>query len=237
VSPRTADPALRTELIETAARLVATEGRSGLTLRRLAAEVGTSTMAVYTHFGGMDELRREVRREGFARLRARLQAVPETRDPVVDLSLLGAAYYLSATAAPNLYRAMFLDGPVDDDDLGTGLDTFMFLVEGVQRCQAAGRIPAADPADPAELALEIWALTHGIVTLQMSGLVPVAQAIERLRTAVRSLFLAWGDQPAAYDRSNQRARRQWPQSTNAEMLAAAAGRGAGGGGVDRTTSA
>src|SRR5580704_4924709 len=123
VSPKTADPALRTELVETAARLVATEGRAGLTLRRVAKEVGTSTMAVYTHFGGMDELRREVRREGFARLREQLDAVTTTRDPVADLSLLGVAYYLSAARAPNLYRAMFMDGPVDDTDVGTGLDT------------------------------------------------------------------------------------------------------------------
>src|ERR1700722_8816568 len=97
VSPRIADPSLRTDLIETAARLVATEGRQGLTLRRLAGEVGTSTMAIYTHFGGMDELRREVRREGFARLRDRLDNVKATKDPVADLAMLGLAYYSSAT--------------------------------------------------------------------------------------------------------------------------------------------
>jgi len=30
--------------------------------RRLARELGTSTMVVYTHFGGMDELSRQVMR-------------------------------------------------------------------------------------------------------------------------------------------------------------------------------
>ena len=52
VSPRTADPALRVTLIETAARLIAEHGTDALTLRRLASEVGASTMAIYTHFGG-----------------------------------------------------------------------------------------------------------------------------------------------------------------------------------------
>jgi len=66
VSPKIADPAVRTALLENAARLIATEGTTGLTLRRLAEETGTSTMAVYTHFGGMQSLRDEVRREGFA---------------------------------------------------------------------------------------------------------------------------------------------------------------------------
>ena len=68
---RNGNSSLRPALIEAAARLIATEGADGLTLRRVADEVGTSTMAVYTCFGGMPELRRAVRREGFARLAAR----------------------------------------------------------------------------------------------------------------------------------------------------------------------
>ena len=61
-------------LIEAAARLIATEGAGALTLRRVADEVGTSTMAIYTHFGGMPELRRAVRQEASARLGERRKA-------------------------------------------------------------------------------------------------------------------------------------------------------------------
>ncbi|HEY3810042.1 MAG TPA: TetR/AcrR family transcriptional regulator [Acidimicrobiales bacterium] len=208
MSPKVADPTLRTALIEAAARLVADEGKAGLTLRRLAGEVGTSTMAVYTHFGGMDELRRAVRREGFARLRAHLDAVHETSDPVADLAVLGRAYYISATENPNLYRAMFLDGPLDEEDLGTGLDTFLHLVDGVARCLAAGRLPAASPSDPAELAVELWSLEHGLVTLQLAHLLPPAQALDRLASGARSLLLAWGDDPRAHARSIKSARRR-----------------------------
>lgn len=205
MSPKSADPAVRAALIEAAARIVATEGRASLTLRRLAAEVATSTMAIYTHFGSMDELRREVRREGFARLGAKLAAVEETRDPMADLTLLGSAYFLSAVSAPNLYRAMFLDGPVDEADVGTGLDTFMYLVNGVSRCLEAGRLPKARAADPAELAVEVWALTHGLVSLQLAHLLPSAQAAEHLQSGARSLFLAWGDDPRRLRRSHERA--------------------------------
>lgn len=204
VSPRPADPAVRAALIDTAARIVATEGRTALTLRRLAREVETSTMAVYTHFGSMEELRREVRREGFARLLALLDRVEKTRDPVADLIVLGAAYYRSAVSAPNLYRAMFLDGPVDEEDAGTGLDTFMYLVEGVGRCQGAGRLPRVEGTDPAELAVELWALDHGLVSLHLAGMLPEEQALAGLRSAGRSLFLAWGDDPAPLLRSAKR---------------------------------
>lgn len=208
MSPKPADPRVRAALIDTAAAIVATEGRAGLTLRRLAAEVGTSTMAVYTHFGSMDELRREVRREGFARLRAHLGAVRETRDPMADLTLLGAAYYLAATSAPNLYRSMFLDGPVDDADLGTGIDTFMYLVKGLARCVEAGRLPQAGAVDPAELAVEVWALTHGLVSLQLAQLLPPAQALDHVQSGARSLFLAWGDEPKRLKRSHDKAMKR-----------------------------
>ncbi|MGH8917144.1 MAG: TetR/AcrR family transcriptional regulator, partial [Actinomycetes bacterium] len=158
---------MRTTLVETAAALLAAEGPAALTLRRLAGEVGTSTMAIYTHFGGMDELRREIRREGFRRLGEQLDAAERTDDPLADLAALGWAYYASATASPNLYRAMFLEGPVDEADLETGLETFERLVAGVQRCIDAGRFADADATD---LATQLWALEHGVVSLQLAHL-------------------------------------------------------------------
>src|SRR5881392_2064946 len=91
-----ADNGMRPALIEAAARLIATEGVAGLKLRRVAEEAGTSTMAIYTHFGGMPELRRAVRREGFARLTASVVAVAHTDDPLADLARICRAYYENA---------------------------------------------------------------------------------------------------------------------------------------------
>ena len=130
MSPRAPDPQVRSALIEAAARLLAEHGPDSLTTRRLATEVGTSTMAVYTYFDGMEELRKEVAREGFRRLAAYLDAVPDSDDPVYDLSSLGGAYLINALNNYDLYRFMFLENP-DDDDVGEG--TFERLVRGVER--------------------------------------------------------------------------------------------------------
>ena len=107
VSPRRADPALRESLIEAAAALLAKEGPLALSTRRLASEVGSSTMAVYTHFGGMDDLVRAVAHEGFARLNVRMRAVGESPDPVADVAELGLAYRRNALENPALYAVMF----------------------------------------------------------------------------------------------------------------------------------
>jgi AcrR family transcriptional regulator len=54
--PRTHDDALRDRLLDVAAATVSTGGLTVLSLRSLAAEVGTSTSAVYALFGGRAEL-------------------------------------------------------------------------------------------------------------------------------------------------------------------------------------
>lgn len=204
MSPKVADPALRMTLVDTAARLIAQEGVTALTLRRLAREVGTSTMAVYTHFGGMDELRVEVRREGFARFADHLDTVPVTRDPVFDLGLLGSAYALNALINPHLYRVMFMEPRRADDDGGIGAETFERLVTSVDRCHRLGRF---GPADPRVRARQVWASAHGAVALHLSGQLEVPELIDTMWWGALYLFIGFGDKPAAARRSMEKVRR------------------------------
>ena len=100
VSPRRADPAAPTALVEAAAQLLAEQGPAAFSTRRLAAAVGSSTTAVYTHFGSMNDLVRAMAREGFARLQGRMTAVSVTDDPVADVVTLGCAYRGNALDTP-----------------------------------------------------------------------------------------------------------------------------------------
>ena len=76
--------------------------REPVTLRALVKGTGASTMAVYTHVGGMPGLWRAVRQEGFTRLAVRLASVTRSQDPVFDLMALGGAYVANALANPHL---------------------------------------------------------------------------------------------------------------------------------------
>jgi AcrR family transcriptional regulator len=222
VSPRTADPAVRSALIEAAASLVVREGSDALTLRRLAAEVGTSTMAIYTHFGGMDQLRRAVRREAFARLAARLDEVEHTRDPVADMLMFGWAYYTNAADNPDLYRVMFMEQPVDAEDAVVGLDTFERLIAAVDRCLQAGRFTSGDATT---LATQLWAAEHGVVSLFLAAIVSRIEALDTILGTVVNLFKAYGDNQRAISRSLAAARRRSPELD--ALLAASPGPGLG----------
>jgi AcrR family transcriptional regulator len=171
VSPRRASPEARPAVVDVAARLLAESGPQALSARRIAAELGRSTMAVYTHFGGMSGLVREMVHEGFARLQRHMTAVAVTSDPVADMALLGRAYRHNGLTNPHLYAVMFggvsLAGfSLAESDRQHGRYTLLNVVQCANRCIAAGRFTHAD----AELvAHQMWTSTHGLVTLELGG--------------------------------------------------------------------
>src|SRR5216683_2606273 len=212
VSPRRADPQIPIALAEAAARLLAEEGPAAFSTRRLAAAVGTSTMAVYTHFGGMDDLVRAMVHEGFARLHQRMTLVGGTDDPVADVVTLGCAYRGNAMDNPHLYAVMFggssLGGfSLTDTDRQHGRYTLEVLVETVGNCVAAGRF---QPADVQLLAHQMWIALHGLVTLELGQyLIEPYHADACFEAQLVGLMLGAGDTPAAAAEAVERGRRRY----------------------------
>lgn len=171
----------RERLVEAGIRLLEENGPEALQARKVAAEIGASTMAVYTYFGGMPGLLAAIVGESFARFGAALQ-VPETADPVTDLFRMGAAYRDYAFDNPQRYRLMFglaapqtlrplLQAPTPDDPLGEIPDSdasFGHLLRVVGRMIEVGRIREGQCL---EIAAQLWGLTHGIVLLELAGFV------------------------------------------------------------------
>ncbi|MCO1655130.1 TetR/AcrR family transcriptional regulator [Pseudonocardia sp. S2-4] len=200
--PKTAPPEVRAALVERAATMLAR--REPVTLRSVVAGTGASTMAVYTHFGGMPGLWRAVRQEGFERLAARLATVAPTDDPVHDVVALGAAYVANAVAHPHLYRAMF-DEAADLDDRSVADGGLAALVAAAERARAAGRF--APDCDPEQLALRYWASGHGLTTLVLTGVLPREVLLAQWPRIAKALFVDAGDDPARCARSVDAA---WP---------------------------
>ncbi|MBZ5738006.1 TetR/AcrR family transcriptional regulator [Nocardioides mangrovi] len=168
--PDPVEPDVRRRLIEVAADLLSEEGPAALSARRLARDAGTSTMAVYTHFGGMPALVRAVVAEGFQRLYDRVAAVAVTDDPVADLVASAAAYRENALADPHLYSVMFGSASLGEyrlreEELEVGLAAFAQLVALVERAMAAGAIRRGDP-EP--VAAQFWTALHGFVVLEIA---------------------------------------------------------------------
>jgi AcrR family transcriptional regulator len=175
-----AKPDTRTRVLEAAMRLLDTEGPEALQVRKIAAEVGSSTMTVYTHFGSMIDLRTALIQEGLLRFAAALDQVGHTDDAIADLFAQGVAYRRFGLDNPHLYRMMFgvsepknnqqnfRDLTVGDSPsaLPEGTTAFGILAELAQRAADDGRV---DVPDVVAFAAQIWSAIHGYVLLEMAG--------------------------------------------------------------------
>jgi AcrR family transcriptional regulator len=174
-SPSTSDrdaSGVRRRLLEAAAELLDEEGPQALTARRISAAAETSTMAVYTHFGGMPALVKQIVAEGFTRLDEHQAKVPHTDDPLADLLALSMAYRDNARQNPHLYAVMFgatsLKGfQLTEADMEIGLNSFATLTDFVSAAMEGGQLRRDAPA---RVASQVWTAMHGYVMLELAGL-------------------------------------------------------------------
>lgn len=215
---------VRDEMLHAAVGLLDEHGPDALQTRKVAGAAGTSTMAVYTHFGGMRGLIAAVAEEGPRQFDAAL-TVPATADPVADLFVTGAAYRRYAIGRPHMYRLMFgstsahgINAPAHNvltlsvAEIERSYPSFAHVVRGVHRCMLAGRITvgaANDDASVVATAAQFWALIHGFVMLELAGYYgDDASAVAPVLGAMTTnLLVALGDSPERVSRSLQSARR------------------------------
>ncbi|WAC90820.1 TetR/AcrR family transcriptional regulator [Mycobacterium sp. Aquia_213] len=175
---------VREEMLHAAVDLLDSDGPDALQTRKVASAAGTSTMSVYTHFGGMQALIAAVAEEGLRQF-DEAQTVPQTADPVADLFVTGAAYRRYAIERPHMYRLMFgstsahgINAPAGNvltltvAEIEQHHPSFAHVVRVVRRCMLAGRITtgaADDDACVVATAAQFWALIHGFVMLELAG--------------------------------------------------------------------
>lgn len=173
-NPRGQGHRLREELIQAAIALLAETGDPrDLTLRAVATRAGIAAPSIYRHFPDIEHLKVAVVNRGFATLaEARTAANGGIENPGEALLAEARAYYRFAMDHPGLYQLMF--GPdqklpatlMYDTEQSPGRAAIHALAQRIHDCQRAGA--ARNTEDPFELAIAMWALEHGLVTLRMS---------------------------------------------------------------------
>ena len=166
---------LRQSLIEAALVLLKTKDIKSLSLREVARQAGVSHTAPYRHFADKADLLAAVAEEGFVEFGRYLQDAVEqaNAEPIKSLQATGIAYVRYALDHPTHFRVMFShcpSEPAEDSRLETvSQGTFQILVDIIKAGQATTTIKAGDPS---VLALEKWALVHGLAMLMLDGMLP-----------------------------------------------------------------
>jgi AcrR family transcriptional regulator len=169
----TPEGATRAALLRAAHEILVTQGPSALTVRGVAAGAQTSTMNLYSRFGGKDGVVDELYAQGFRLLHDALRAVTPSDDPIADVRRGAAAYRRFALDNPAYYSIMFQQPIADfepsDAARAVAQDTLGELASRLRAAMADGTVPAADPI---VTAISVWATCHGLVSLEVVATAP-----------------------------------------------------------------
>lgn len=160
---------IRERLIAAAMHILDEHGPAELTVRRVAEAAGSSTMGIYSRFGGRAGMLEAVYRRGFEQLRDAISAVAPEEPPGRILSI-AHAYRRFALAGPARYAFSF-ERPVPDFDPAPDLRrealamAFTPLVDAVAAAQRAGVLAGTEPVRPAYL---IWTMLHGVTSIELT---------------------------------------------------------------------
>jgi AcrR family transcriptional regulator len=187
---------LREALIQAAQRFIAERGMGGFTVSEAAKLAGVSPTALYRHFRGRDDLVAEVAGRGFDHLAERLaRALRRPGTPIERFTRMGEAYLAFAEDEPGFYAAMFAPPPITDPsgpwgpmrrNHEAGKGAFNILVNGLMLTFPEG----FDGVDPRFIALEVWALSHGLATLAAAGQLPRGPGLPDKHELLRAGVLA-----------------------------------------------
>lgn len=197
-TPRTPTPrrlAIRAEqrrrAIDAAGRTLARHGLAGLNVRDLGAAVGASSTVVYTIFGGREALLLAVYEDALEQLHAAMRAVSAAAPPMPYLVALAHAYRRFAVAHPHVY--WILQSQLTEPHIAARAlresRALALLTAGIERCIDAG---VFKPGDARAIADVLWAMVHGLVSLELVGYYPdEATATRRFLHAGTQLFTSF----------------------------------------------
>ncbi|PPD45001.1 MAG: TetR family transcriptional regulator [Methylocystis sp.] len=161
---------LKQALVDAAIELLAEGGPSALTLTEAARRAGVTPAAPYRHFSGRDALLAELARQGFETFGERIEAAWDEGRPDAQAAMraMCGAYLKFAREEPGLYAAMFGQAAtLADPGAGGAAD---HALEILWRAVVAWLQEAGAPAQGARhVAMQIWALAHGVAMLAISG--------------------------------------------------------------------
>lgn len=159
-------------LIRAAHEILESSGPEALTVRRIAAQAGMSTMNVYSRFDGKDGVIDELYADGFRRLAAALQAVPTTDNTIADILNTLHEYRRFALENPAYYGIMFRSSSFANFQPSQGAvaiaSTCLFSLRArVELAQARGDLAESDEWSSTDISAWLWSTVHGLVSLEI----------------------------------------------------------------------
>lgn len=175
-------------LLDAATRIIEAEGVHALSVRRIATDADVAPMGVYKRFGNMHGVIDALFAEGFRRLTVSLTIEPIHEDFMEDALAIARRYRAFALENRQLYELMMhqpvRDFEPSDESKNISLGAFIALIDRIRPRVERGEI---ETADPIEIGQRLWALCHGICSLELVEIGFVADVGTHLDLAVSAI--------------------------------------------------
>lgn len=162
---------LRMRTVTAVISLFRTEGASGLSIRRIAREIGYSPMALYRYFPqGIDEILAEARIHSYELLIDMInEATSSAKNSLEKLRAYGTAYVRFFEGYPTEFRLIYEYTSGDWEsfpELSKRIDQVWEPFESANREAIEKGILFGDPEELSHLG---WAALHGVINLCITG--------------------------------------------------------------------
>jgi len=162
----------RESILACASEIYLTEGLAGLSMRKLAKEVGVTAPALYRYYDGRDAVLADLVRQAHRVFLDYLRRGLEAPTPFERFTRAGDGYLSFALEHPRWYAIMF-SGPerlgmesIPDDIESMGCAIHQFWNDRVSECMRAGILKDGNSED---VGLTLWAHAHGLLQLFQQG--------------------------------------------------------------------
>jgi len=177
---------LKQALLDETARILREEGEAGLSLRRLASNLGVSRTAPYNHFESKEALMSAVAEEGFRRYREAMRTARRKHKDSSRYEMTQAmvsAYLNFALQNPEYYDLMYGKkswgtGSTPKSLTAAARGTMRTDIERLQRAQEKGLI--SKDLDVVEFSRVFWGTLHGICRLSLDGVYSDPVSLKKL---------------------------------------------------------
>jgi AcrR family transcriptional regulator len=161
---------MKTRILAAASQAFELDGLAGLSMRKVAAKVGLTPMALYRHFADKQALVDAITLEGLEAWRVRLAGVTAD-DPVQWLEQAGEAFLDFALEEPRRFEAAFMlraktARQFPDDFIAGRSPPVAMMFERIEQAKAQGLL---GDAPTAEITLCVWAMGQGLIDLYGAG--------------------------------------------------------------------
>ncbi len=175
-------------IAEAARAILDSEGHTGVTVRRVAAAVGITPMAVYRHYPDHQGLLNALAEQGFAELAVKLSALPLSGRPEDALTRVLDTYLDFGFDNPRVFELMFLQRregarQFPKDFRARKSPTANLFADVLRHGMDAGYFREDDCW---EITFEMGALLQGLMMLFLGGRVGMSKA--RFRRYCRRAF-------------------------------------------------